>query len=134
MRKLGSRACCVGTFHCPTSLAITLPKTISSSSEMFYRKRTIEAERDRKRQLAKEASSTCHNSNVYSTDWRLEGIISVNMLKYAKHKNAHICKKKLGKNMKKICTNMQNQICKTKYAFQKICTNMHYMPIYAVCT
>ena len=52
-------------------------------------------------------------------------IISINMLKYAKTKYAHICKNTICINMHKICTNMQIQICINMH-FQ----NMHKYVFY----
>ena len=91
------------------------------------RKRTIRAEKDRKKQLAKEAA-LASQSLASAAVWIFIILIgfwrhkSVNMLKYAKTKYApwHVCKNLCDKNMQKICTNMQNQIC----------TNMHFKYIY----
>ena len=48
------------TFQCPTLLATSFPKTISSTlgsvGDVQRRKRTIEAEKDGKNQLEKEAA------------------------------------------------------------------------------
>ena len=47
-------------------------------------------------------------------------ILSINMLKCAKTKYAHVCKYPICINMHKICTNMQNKICINMYV-----QNMH---------
>ena len=110
MRKPGSPSCCNGTFHCPNSLATTLPKTSSSTFGTFRGVRGRLKQRKRRRDSKRKKLRSRRTPDAVWIFIKLIGLGSKNMLEYEK---------------KKTCINAQ--ICKTKYAqvcIFKICINL----------